>query len=94
MSDLKVELSVPFPSAREAEVVYQVLRVDEEPPRSEVTKNLTLNNNILEVSFSGKEPKKVRVALTSFSDNLLLVTETIKKFGPPEPTYSHYGANN
>ncbi|KYN27793.1 L antigen family member 3 [Trachymyrmex cornetzi] len=88
------ELSVPFPSAREAEVVYQVLRVDEEPPRSEATKNLTLNNNILEVSFSGKEARKVRVALTSFFDNLLLVTETIEKFGPPEPTYSHYEANN
>ncbi|KAG5309711.1 LAGE3 protein, partial [Acromyrmex insinuator] len=94
MSDLKVELSVPFPSAREAEVVYQVLRVDEEPPRSEATKNLTLNNNILEVSFSGKEARKIRVALTSFFDNLLLVTETIEKFGPPELTYSHYGANN
>lgn len=43
------ELSVPFPSAREADVVYQVLRVDKEPSRSEVTKNITLNNNILEV---------------------------------------------
>jgi len=43
------ELSVSFPSAREAEIVYQVLRVDEEPPRSDATKKLTLNNNILEV---------------------------------------------
>jgi len=43
------EMSVPFPSAREAEVAYQVLRVDKEPSRSGVTKNLTLNNNILEV---------------------------------------------
>ncbi|XP_011171937.1 EKC/KEOPS complex subunit LAGE3 [Solenopsis invicta] len=90
MSDLKVDLSVPFPSPREAEVVYQVLRVDKEPSRSEVTKKLELNNNILEVSFSGKEAKKIRVALTSFFDNLLLVTETIKQFGPPEPTYDHY----
>ncbi|XP_018405070.1 PREDICTED: uncharacterized protein LOC108781565 [Cyphomyrmex costatus] len=94
MSDLRIELSVPFPSAREAEVVYQVLRVDKEPPRSRITKNLTLNNNILEVSFSGKEARKVRVALTSFFDSLLLVTETIEKFGPPEPIYSHYGVDN
>ncbi|XP_012523582.1 EKC/KEOPS complex subunit LAGE3 [Monomorium pharaonis] len=90
MSDLRVELSVPFPSAREAEVAYQVLRVDKEPSRSGVTKKLELKDNVLEVSFSSKEAKKVRVALTSFFDNLLLVTETIEKFGPPEPTYNHY----
>lgn len=90
MSDLRVDLSVPFPSAREAEVAYQVLRVDKEPSRSEVTKKLTLNNNLLEVSFSGKEARKVRVGLTSFFDNLLLVVETIQQFGPPEPTYTHY----
>lgn len=84
MSDLRVELSVPFPSAREAEVVYEVLRVDKEPSRSETTKKLTLNDNILEVSFSGKEARKMRVALTSFFDNLLLVTDTIEQFSPPE----------
>ncbi|XP_014477210.1 PREDICTED: EKC/KEOPS complex subunit LAGE3 [Dinoponera quadriceps] len=89
MNDLKVNLSVPFPSAREAEVAYEVLRVDEEPSRSAVTKKLTLNNNILEVSFSGKEARKVRVGLTSFFDSLLLVTETIQQFGPPEPIYNH-----
>lgn len=42
-------LSVPFLTAREAEVVYQVLRVDKEPARSGVTKKLILNNNIVEV---------------------------------------------
>lgn len=90
MSDLKVDLSIAFPSAREAEVAYQVLRVDKEPPRSEVTKKLVLNNNLLEVSFSGKEARKVRVGLTSFFDNLLLVIETIQQFGPSEPAYTHY----
>ncbi|KAL0133397.1 hypothetical protein PUN28_000854 [Cardiocondyla obscurior] len=90
MSDLKVDLSVPFPSAREAEVAYQVLRVDKEPSRSEIAKKLALNDNLLEVSFSGKEARKIRVALTSFFDHLLLVTETIDQFGPPVPEYTHY----
>lgn len=40
---------MPFPSAREAEIAYQVLRVDKEPSRGGVTKKLTLNNNLLEV---------------------------------------------
>lgn len=90
MSDLKVDLSVSFPSRREAEIAYQVLRVDDEPPRSGVTKRLVLNNNILEVSFSGKEARKVRVGLGAFFDNLLLVTKTIQQFGSPELTYNYY----
>ncbi|XP_011144053.1 EKC/KEOPS complex subunit LAGE3 [Harpegnathos saltator] len=90
MSDLKINLSVPFPTAREAEVAYKVLLVDKEPARGGVTKTLTLNDNILEILFIGKEARKVRVGLTSFFDNLLLVTETIQQFGPPEPTYNYY----
>ncbi|EZA62340.1 hypothetical protein DMN91_011134 [Ooceraea biroi] len=90
MSNLKVDLSVPFPSSREAEVAYQVLRVDKEPSRGGVTKKLALNNNLLEVSFSGNEARKVRVGLTSFFNSLQLVIETIRQFGPPEPTYNHH----
>lgn len=90
MSDLKVNLCIPFPNAKEAEVAYEVLRVDKEPSRGEVTKKLTLDNNCLEVSFSGKEARKVRVGLTSFFDSLLLVIETIQLFGPSELTYSHH----
>ncbi|KAL6261025.1 hypothetical protein P5V15_008551 [Pogonomyrmex californicus] len=90
MSNIKVDLFIPFPTVREADVIYQVLRVDKEPSRSGVTKKLTLNNNFLEVSFSGKEARKVRVALTSFFEHLLLVTETIEQFGPPVLTYDYY----
>ncbi|XP_076618424.1 phosphatidylinositol glycan anchor biosynthesis class P [Colletes latitarsis] len=90
MNALNVNLSIPFPSAREAEIAYQVLRVDKEPSRSSVSKNLTLDNNILQVSISGTEARKVRVALTSFFDSVILVTETIQQFGPPAPTYNYY----
>ncbi|XP_012217064.1 EKC/KEOPS complex subunit LAGE3 isoform X2 [Linepithema humile] len=89
MNNLKVDISVPFPSVREAEVVYQVLRVDKEP-RSGATKKITLNKNILEVSFSGTEIRKVRVALTSFFENLSLVIETIQRFGPPASSFNYY----
>ncbi|XP_043260067.1 EKC/KEOPS complex subunit LAGE3 [Colletes gigas] len=90
MNALSVNLSIPFPSAREAEIAYQVLRVDKEPSRSSVSKNLTLDNDILQVSISGTEARKVRVALTSFFDSVILVTETIQQFGPPAPTYNYY----
>lgn len=90
MNTLNVNLSIPFPSNREAEIAYEVLRVDKEPSRGSVTKNLTLDNNLLRVSISGSEARKVRVALTSFFDNLILVTETMQQFGPPAPSYNYY----
>lgn len=90
MSALTVNLSIPFPSAREAEIVYQVLRVDKEPSRGGVSKKLILDDNSLQVLISGTEARKVRVALTSFFDSLILVTETIQQFGPPVPTYNYY----
>ncbi|XP_012134646.2 EKC/KEOPS complex subunit LAGE3 isoform X1 [Megachile rotundata] len=83
-------LSIPFPSEREAEIAYQVLRVDQEPSRGGCTKNLVLKENILEVLISGTEARKVRVALTAFFDSIILVTETMQQFGPPEPNYNYY----
>ncbi|XP_023244985.1 uncharacterized protein LOC106640263 isoform X2 [Copidosoma floridanum] len=82
MSDLTVE--------READVAYQTLRVDSEPLRGGVKKTLTLDNNTIKVKFSATEARKIRVGLTSFFDSLLLVTETMLKFGPPGETYEHY----
>ncbi|XP_058800866.1 uncharacterized protein LOC131669762 [Phymastichus coffea] len=90
MNDLEVNLNIPFPTEREADVAYQVLRVDSEPSRSGVTKTLTLESNIIKVTFTAKEARKIRVGLTSFFDSLLLVTRTIQIFGPPTATYDHY----
>ena len=41
------ELRVPFGHEREAEVAYNTLRVDPEPPRSGVNKHLTVDKNVL-----------------------------------------------
>jgi len=43
------DLSTTFPSAREAEIAYAVLAVDPEPKRSQVKKELKLNNQVLTV---------------------------------------------
>ncbi|XP_015173127.1 PREDICTED: EKC/KEOPS complex subunit LAGE3 [Polistes dominula] len=90
MDDFKVEFTIPFATEREADVVYQVLKVDKEPPRSGVSKNIKQKDNLLLVSFSGTEIRKVRVGVTSFFDSLTLVTETIQQFGPPESMYNYY----
>ncbi|XP_012257780.2 uncharacterized protein LOC105687043 isoform X2 [Athalia rosae] len=90
MNDISVSVSVPFPTAREADVAYQVLRVDSEPKRSGVVKILSIEENRLNVQFTGTEARKVRVGLTSFFENLILVVETMKEFGPPVPEYTYY----
>ncbi|XP_063988817.1 EKC/KEOPS complex subunit LAGE3 [Diachasmimorpha longicaudata] len=90
MQNIDVSISVPFPTPRDAEVVYEVLNVDSEPRRSGVRRVLDIDGNVLNVQFTGEEARKVRVALTSFFDNLTLVTQTLMEFGPPEALYSHY----
>lgn len=49
LTDQISDLNIPFPTEREADVVYQTLRVDAEPSRSGVSKTLTLESNILKV---------------------------------------------
>ncbi|XP_034942434.1 EKC/KEOPS complex subunit LAGE3 [Chelonus insularis] len=90
MSDFSVKISIQFPTARETDIAYQVLRVDAEPRRSGVTKTLELNDDILNVSFTGSEASKVRVGLTSFFDSLILLTETMKEFDGRAPVYDYY----
>lgn len=43
------DLSIPFPTYREADIAFQTLRVDAEPSRSGVTKSLSVESNILKV---------------------------------------------
>ena len=41
------ELRVPFPCERDAEIAYNTLRVDPEPPRSGVSKQFRLDRGLL-----------------------------------------------
>lgn len=46
-----VEFSVPFESVRDAEVAFEALRVDPEPKRSGIEKNISVEGKILKVYF-------------------------------------------
>jgi len=88
---LVVDIEVPFPSQREAEIAYNVLRVGSDPKRSQVQKHITFSNQTLSVKFCGQEARQLRVAVNGFMDHLILCTDTIAKFGPPTgDTYDHY----
>ncbi|XP_075211812.1 uncharacterized protein LOC142318971 isoform X2 [Lycorma delicatula] len=88
---LKVCLEVPFPGNTEAEIVYNTLRVDKEPPRSNVQKVLSVEGNKVIAKFTGPGAKELRTAVNSFMDYLILVIETVKRFGPPTTKqYSYF----
>lgn len=76
-----VRLVVPFVTAKQAEVVYNSLRVDKEPPKSNVERKLQLDGNKLIVSWEGKQSKFVRVSVSTFFDLLILTTRTMDRFG-------------
>lgn len=46
---IKVNIDVPFPSKRSAQIAYDVLRIDPEPKRGGVKKNFEVDENILKV---------------------------------------------
>ena len=75
-----MELAIPFPTRRHAEIAFNSLRVDKEPRRGGCTKELKVIDNKLNVIFKAKEARTLRVASNSFLDFLILVTETMEQF--------------
>ncbi|KFM61989.1 L antigen family member 3, partial [Stegodyphus mimosarum] len=74
-------MEVPFQTFKEATIAYNSLRIDAEPLRGGVIKELTVRDNYVIVRISSKDLRKLRSAVSSFLDFLILVTNTIAKFG-------------
>ena len=49
MEEIKVTIQIPFPTARAAQIAYDVLRIDSEPKRNHVRKNFALEEENLKV---------------------------------------------
>lgn len=89
MTNLDVSLIIPFPTAREATIALEALKVDKEISKN-ATAGYSVEDSSLKVDIAGTDARKVRVEVTSVMESLLLVMRTLEKFGPPEPTYHHY----
>ncbi|XP_054272229.1 uncharacterized protein LOC128992597 [Macrosteles quadrilineatus] len=88
--DLNIKIEIPFTSEREADIVYQSLRVDIEPRRKQIQKKLSVEGNKLIAEIMAPDARSLRVGVNSFMDMVILSTETIHKFGPPlSESYSH-----
>ncbi|KYO17603.1 EKC/KEOPS complex subunit LAGE3 [Alligator mississippiensis] len=82
---LEFTLSVPFPSPLNARIAHGALSPDPEPRKAEVSKELTVVENLLHVRWRAAEARLLRVSINSFLDHLGLVVETMEQFGPPVP---------
>ncbi|XP_030048296.1 EKC/KEOPS complex subunit LAGE3 [Microcaecilia unicolor] len=80
---LSFTLTVPFPSCLEAQIAHDTLAPDAEPRRGGITKQLSVNRNILHVQWQADEARILRVSVSSFLDLLSLTVQTMDRFGPP-----------
>lgn len=78
-----MDIVIPFPTPRHAEIAYNTLRIDKEPSRGGCKKTLKLLASEMTVHFVAQEARVLRVATNSFFDHLTLVSETMEQFGPP-----------
>ncbi|KAK9718141.1 Transcription factor Pcc1 [Popillia japonica] len=87
---LTINIEIPFPSNRTAELAYHVLRVDAEPKKT-IQKEVTHKEHLLIVKFQGSSSKQLRVAVNSVFENIILINETLDAFGDSiSETYTHF----
>ena len=77
---MEFSMTVPFRTARHAEIAYDSLRVDPEPRRGGTKRRMEGEGALLRVRFTCAEAKTLRVSVNSFFDLLHLVNETIEQF--------------
>lgn len=83
MAAVSCEIAIPFPTAKEADIAYNSIRVDKDPKKGGVTKTLSLKDNSLHAHFEASSARMLRVAVNGFMDLVILVTQTMEQFGPP-----------
>ena len=76
----KADLIIPFTCIDHAKIAYNTLKVDSEPRKNLIKKKLTLEENLIKVSWTSHEAKILRVSVNSFLDHLNSVLETIQLF--------------
>lgn len=77
---MEMSLEVPFRTRRHAEIVCNSLRVDPEPRRSGLEKELSVKDNSLVASFRSRDARSLRVGVNSFFDLLRLAIQTVEEF--------------
>lgn len=86
------EISIPFESERQANIVAQSLLVDlqHEGARmsSGISKEISNTKNELLIKFTTKSTKSLRVNVNSILDLVTLLIDTVDNFDLPQPKAS------
>lgn len=80
MTMLEMTIQIPFENEKSAEIVWNSLKVDPEPPRSQMIKDMQIEGQVLVVKFRCQEARTMRVSVNSFFDLLTLVIQTMDQF--------------
>ena len=78
---MEIKVSIPFSDERQATIAYNSFRVEVEPPRSKVSRSLSVDGSNLVVLFTSSEVRNLRVSVNSFLEHVTLVAETMRQFG-------------
>lgn len=74
-------VTVPFPSAELATMVFRTLNVDTELREDLVSRHYRVDGSSFVATFRGANPKLVRTCVGSFFDMLMLAVRTLDRFG-------------
>lgn len=77
---MNICLTIPFPSAELALLVYEVLSVDKELKGSGVQRTIENEGLNVVINFNGEELKKLRVAANAIIKNIKLIVKTEQLF--------------
>ncbi|XP_014635078.1 PREDICTED: EKC/KEOPS complex subunit LAGE3-like [Ceratotherium simum simum] len=78
-------LTVPFRSPLEAEMARRAMAPDAQHHRQAVQKEFTVNGSVLAVRWTAEDPGLLQISINSFLDQLSLLVQNIRWFGPPPP---------
>ena len=75
-------ISIAFQTEKEAKIAFNCLRIDSEINSNKrfVYKNISFNNNYLEINLKSNQLKQMRVCVKSVLQNLDLLMETMECF--------------
>ncbi|KCV70780.1 hypothetical protein H696_03130 [Fonticula alba] len=80
MSTHELTTRIPFPTARQAEIVLRSVNADPEPVASVLNRTMEVQDNVLLITIRSESLKTIRSCMSSMLDMIQLSIETQARF--------------
>ncbi|KAG4089132.1 transcription factor Pcc1 [Neocallimastix lanati (nom. inval.)] len=80
MFNHQLNIKIPFPEEKYAEIASRTLNVDKELKEDIIRRTITTNKNILIINFESTNAKSLRTSAQNLMELLHLITKTINDF--------------